>query len=61
MKVPKIVANNAHRKWCMEFQKEQNKTTRMVRNLLKKSNLNNPFSNNANIDNILKRYEKSFW
>ena len=61
MNVSKVVINNAHKKWCQDFMAEQNKTTHKVRRLLKQSLIYNPFAYNSAIDNILKRYEKSFW
>ncbi len=61
MNVSKVVINNAHKKWCQDFMAEQNKTTRKLRRLLKQSSIYNPFARNNDIDNILKRYERSFW
>ena len=61
MNVGKVVVNTAHKKWCQDFMNEQNQTTRMVRRILKRSSVYNPFANTGKIDDILKRYEKSFW
>ena len=61
MNVSKIVINNTHHKWCQDFLNEQNKTTKLVRKVLRKASMYNPFAYDKNIDNILKRYEKSFW
>ena len=61
MNVSKIVINTAHQKWCHDFMAEQNKTTSMVRQYLKRNSVYNPFCSSKKIDNILKKYEKSFW
>ena len=61
MNVSKIAVNTAHKKWCQDFMNEQYQTTHMIRRLLKRSSVYNPFANNSKIDNILKRYEKDFW
>jgi len=60
MNVGKITINTAHRKWCQDFMNEQNKTTSMIRRFLKRNSIYNPFSTKT-VDNILKRYERSFW
>lgn len=54
-------ANVLYAKWCKNFMAEQNKSTNIVRRLMNKSQMYNPFANNSIVDNILKRYEKSFW
>lgn len=61
MAINRISGNIGHRMWCNAFMKEQKETTKMVRKVLKQSRMYNPFSTNKTIDNILKRYEKSFW
>ena len=53
--------NTLYKKWCKNFMAEQIKSTRIVRQLINKSQIYNPFANYSTIDNILKRYEKSFW
>ena len=59
MEVPKV--NIKHILWCRNFMKEQARSTRIVRKILKQSRDINPFNTNKDIDNILKKYEKSFW
>ena len=61
MNVPKVDINAGHRKWCQSFMTEQAKSSNLVRDFLKRSRMYNPFSSNKKIDNILKRYGKSFW
>jgi len=61
MTVSKIGLNIKHIKWCHNFMKEQTRSTRLVRKILKQSRDNNPFNTNRDIDNILKRYERNFW
>ena len=61
MNVPKVNLKVGYSKWCADFMEEQSKSTRMVRGILKKTKVFNPLGNFKNIDNILKRYEKSFW
>ena len=61
MNVEKIAVNTSHRKWCQNFMAEQNKTTNMVRQFLKRNSIYNPFGNDKVIDNILKKYEKNFF
>ena len=60
MNVGNVVVNTAHRKWCQDFVNEQNQTTRIIRQFLKRNSSYNPFSSNT-VDNMLKRYERSFW
>jgi len=61
MTVKRIIGNLDHRMWCNYFMNEQKESIRMVRKVLKQSGMHNPFSTNKTTDDILKRYEKSFW
>ena len=61
MYVGRIAVNTAHKKWCQYFMAEQNKSTNLVKKVIKKTRMFNPFDTNQEINNILKRYEKSFW
>ncbi len=61
MNISKIAINASHRNWCNNFLREQNKSTHLVRQLLKETSIYNPISYDKEINNILKRYEKSFW
>ncbi len=61
MDISKIDLSTNHAKWCDSFVKEQGRTSRLVRRVLKSSRRMNPFDTSRNIDKILKRYEKSFW
>ena len=60
MNISKISITRGHRKWCEDFLREQNKSTKMVRDFVAKSRVYNPFSDKT-VTNMLKRYEKSFW
>ena len=61
MNISKSNLNLKHIAWCNNFMKEQVKSARLIRKYLKESRINNPLSNDTEIDNILKKYEKSFW
>ena len=57
MNVSKIAVNTAHQVWSKNFLAEQNKTTGLIRKLIKKNSATNPFSNKQ-FDELLKKYEK---
>ncbi len=60
MNISKISVNLSHRRWCESFLREQNKSTKIVRDFVAKSRVYNPFSDRT-VEKILKKYEKSFW